>query len=163
MSSSTPSRAQAILVVGGGLGIGLETTRAVLELSPASKLVVFGLHADPELEVLSTAHAGRVVTVLGDVTSAPDRQKAVDTCVKELGGIDTLVYSAGIITPIERIEKVDMEAVKRAYDVNVFGAMAMVRPTFPSGGKTWTAPALTPDSSPSSPSPTSAPRPSTTL
>jgi NAD(P)-dependent dehydrogenase (short-subunit alcohol dehydrogenase family) len=65
--------------------------------------------------------------ILGDVTTAADRSRAVKTCVKELDGIDTLVYCAGVITPIERIENVDIEAVKRTFDVNVFGAMAMVR------------------------------------
>jgi NAD(P)-dependent dehydrogenase (short-subunit alcohol dehydrogenase family) len=32
-----------------------------------------------------------------------------------------------IVTPIERIEQVDIEEVKRCFDVNVFGAMSMVR------------------------------------
>jgi NADP-dependent 3-hydroxy acid dehydrogenase YdfG len=49
-------------------------------------------------------------------------------CTYNTGRIDTLVYCAGVITPIERIEKLDMDAVKRAYDVNVFGASAMVIP-----------------------------------
>lgn len=118
--------AQSILVVGGGLGIGLETTKAILSTSDSAKIVVFGLHADPELESLSKTHSDRIRAIIGDVTSASDRSKAVETCVKELGGIDTLVYCAGVITPIERIEKLDMEAVKNAYDVNVFGTMAMV-------------------------------------
>ena len=118
---------QAILVVGGGLGIGLETTKAILtSTSSTAKIVVFGLHADPELDNLSKSHSGRVWTVQGDVTSASDRAKAVETCVKELGGIDTLVYCAGVITPIERIDKFDIEAVKKAFDVNVLGVMAMV-------------------------------------
>jgi NADP-dependent 3-hydroxy acid dehydrogenase YdfG len=119
--------AQSILIVGGGQGIGLETTKAILsQASPTARIVAFGLHADPELDSLSNAYSDRVKTVIGDVTSASDRSKAVETCVKEFGGIDTLVYTAGVITPIQRIEKVDMEAVKKAYDVNVFGTMAMV-------------------------------------
>jgi NAD(P)-dependent dehydrogenase (short-subunit alcohol dehydrogenase family) len=124
-----PSAAQAILIVGGGQGIGLETTRSILATSSATtKILVFGLHADSELAWISGQHPGRVWIILGDVTSAADRLRAVETCVKELGGLDTLVYCAGVITPIERIENVDIEAVKRTFDVNVFGAMAMVRP-----------------------------------
>jgi NAD(P)-dependent dehydrogenase (short-subunit alcohol dehydrogenase family) len=123
-----PLNAQAILIVGGGQGIGLETTRSILATSPATtKILVFGLHADSELAWISGQYPGRVWIILGDVTTAADRSRAVKTCAKELGGIDTLVYCAGVITPIERIENVDIEAVKRTFDVNVFGAMAMVR------------------------------------
>jgi NAD(P)-dependent dehydrogenase (short-subunit alcohol dehydrogenase family) len=122
-----PPNGQAILIVGGGQGIGLETTRSILSTSPTTtKIVVFGLHADSELAWISGEYPGRVWIILGDVTVAADRQRAVDTCLKELGSIDTLVYCAGVITPIERIEHVNIEAVKRTFDVNVFGAMAMV-------------------------------------
>ncbi|KAF2188404.1 NAD(P)-binding protein [Zopfia rhizophila CBS 207.26] len=126
--SPTP---QAILIVGGGQGIGLETTKHVLSFSPSAKVVVFDLHADPEFSSLTKAHSGRIWTILGDVTSASDRANAIEACVKETGGIDTLVYCAGVITPIERIEKVDIDAVKRTFDVNVFGAMAMAQLCLP--------------------------------
>jgi NAD(P)-dependent dehydrogenase (short-subunit alcohol dehydrogenase family) len=122
------SRPQAVLIVGGGLGIGLEITKAILSLSPTAKIVVFGLHIDSELEASSNSEAvgGRLWCLNGDVTCAADRIRAVEFCQLVQGGIDTLVYCAGIITPIERIENVDIEAVKRSFDVNVFGAIAMV-------------------------------------
>jgi NAD(P)-dependent dehydrogenase (short-subunit alcohol dehydrogenase family) len=64
----------------------------------------------------------------GDVTIAEDREHAVETCVREdiLGGIDTVVYCAGVITPIARIEDMDLREVEGTYNVNVFGAMGMV-------------------------------------
>lgn len=124
---------QAILIVGGGQGIGLETTKTILATSPSTtKVLVFGLHADAALSSLSKTHVGRVCTVLGDVTVAADREKAVGTCVSVFGGIDTLVYCAGIITPIERIEKVKVKDVEGAFGVNFFGAVGMVYlPSFP--------------------------------
>jgi NAD(P)-dependent dehydrogenase (short-subunit alcohol dehydrogenase family) len=119
--------AHAILVVGGGQGIGLATTRYILTTSPTTtKVLVFGLHADPELEFLSQRYPERIQAVIGDVTNAADRLEAVDTCLNTYGRLDTLVYCAGIITPIERIERLDLDAVQRTYEVNVFGAMAMV-------------------------------------
>ncbi|KAF2660928.1 NAD(P)-binding protein [Lophiostoma macrostomum CBS 122681] len=122
---------QSILIVGGGDGIGLETTRAILAASTTAKIVVFGLHIDPELEAKSKDADRRTWTISGDVTSKTDRNKAVDTCVNDLGGLDTLVYCAGVITPIERIERVDIGDVKKAYDVNVFGSMAMAQLCIP--------------------------------
>ena len=117
---------QGILIVGGGEGIGLEITKAILAASSTAEIVVFGLHMNPELRAHSEEPRSRVSLCCGDVTSKSYRKKALDTCFNEFGGIDTLVYCAGVITPIERIERIDIEDVKRAYDVNVFGAMAMV-------------------------------------
>jgi NAD(P)-dependent dehydrogenase (short-subunit alcohol dehydrogenase family) len=37
-----------------------------------------------------------------------------------------VVYCAGVITPIERIEKMDVASVEGTFAVNVFGAMGMV-------------------------------------
>lgn len=123
MSDST---SHSILVVGGGQGIGLEVTKAVLKFSPSAKLVVFGLHFDNELESYVKENSVRIWTVRGDVRSSEDRVKAVETCMSEMKGIDTLVYTAGVITPIERIEKLKIEDVKATFDINVFGCMATV-------------------------------------
>lgn len=124
-SKSTP---RSILLVGGGQGIGLETTKYLLEKTPSAvKLVVFGLHAAEELKnTLATARADRLTVLLGDVTSATDRKKAVQTCLDVAGGIDTMVYFAGVMTPIQRIDDMDLAEVRRSYEVNVFGAMEMV-------------------------------------
>lgn len=64
-----------------------------------------------------------------DVTIPEEREHAVTTCIRPdvLGGIDTVVYCAGVIEPIERVEKMDMGKVEGLYGVNVFGAMAMVQ------------------------------------
>ena len=117
---------QKILIVGGGQGIGLEITKSILSLSQDAKIAVFGLHIESELESLVESNSHRLWMTTGDVTSAADRKKTIDVCTSTLGGIDTLIYCAGIITPIERIENVDIERVKKAYDVNVYGAIAMV-------------------------------------
>lgn len=118
---------QRILIVGGGQGIGWEITKAILRLSPRARIAVFGIQLEEEVQNLPTTANGRVPIVFeGDVTSDNDRRLVVKECLEEMGGVDTLVFTAGIITPIERIEKLDMEDVKRTFDVNVFGCMAMV-------------------------------------
>lgn len=37
-----------------------------------------------------------------------------------------MIYCAGIINPIERMEKLSIDAFRRAYEINVFGVLAMV-------------------------------------
>ena len=120
---------QAILLVGGGQGIGFETAKSILTLSPTARIVVFDLQFDPNIPQLMRDHAKRLLIVQGDVRIPEDRRRAVALCEDEIGGVDTLVYTAGVITPIERIEHLDIEDVKDAFDVNVFGCMAMVRMT----------------------------------
>lgn len=121
------SEAQKILIVGGGQGIGWEVTKAILNLSLQARVAIFGYHLEDDIRKLSARTNGRVSVILkGDVTSNEDRQSFIGQCLKEMGGIDTLVFTAGVITPIERIEKLDMEEVKRTFDVNVFGCMSMV-------------------------------------
>ena len=126
---------QTILIVGGTSGIGLETARAILSCPTQSpNIVLFGLNAPEtdaalhELEAKARADpsAGTLQIINGDVTLASDLEVTVQYCIKEYGRLDTLVYSAGVITPIARLEKMDMEAVKRTFEVNVFGAMSMV-------------------------------------
>lgn len=125
-----PLDAQAILVVGGGQGIGLETVRAIFAKSPPStQAVVFDLNVGLEVQSLAKQYSGRLFPIQGDVTSASDRARALDECVARLGGLDTVVYTAGVITPIERIESIDMDAVQKTYAVNVFGTMGIVRPS----------------------------------
>ncbi|KAF2682188.1 NAD(P)-binding protein [Lentithecium fluviatile CBS 122367] len=128
----TTSISQAILIVGGGQGIGFETVKSILALSDTARIVVFDLRFDPLLPQLMRDHAKRLLIVQGDVRAPEDRKRAIALCETELGGVHTLVYTAGIITPIERIEKLDIEDVKNAFDVNVFGCMAMVQLCLPS-------------------------------
>jgi NAD(P)-dependent dehydrogenase (short-subunit alcohol dehydrogenase family) len=127
MATLTP---QAVLIVGGGQGIGFEIVKSILTLSPTTRIVVFDLRFDPNIPELMREHVKRVLIVQGDVRVPEDRKRAVELCEEEIGSVDTLVYTAGVITPIERIESVDIEDVRDAFDVNVFGCMAMVRMTF---------------------------------
>ncbi|KAF1846463.1 NAD(P)-binding protein [Cucurbitaria berberidis CBS 394.84] len=117
---------QTILIVGGTEGIGFEVAKAIRTQPDALKTnrVIFGLVEPVKIERSATYF-------IGDVTNSEVRERAVRYCIDKFGGIDTLVYSAGVITPIERIENLDMEAVKRTFDVNVFGAMAMVQLCLP--------------------------------
>lgn len=117
---------QRILIVGGGQGIGWEVTKRLVFLSSQARVVAFGLHVEEAALQLQRSCPDRLCLVVGDVTSSDERQRAIEGCNQFMGGIDTLVFTAGVITPIERIESLNMDAVKRSFDINVFGCMAMV-------------------------------------
>lgn len=122
---------QRILIVGGAAGIGAALTISIIRKSTA-QVFVFDKNIDyasdgPLGELL--AYPNRMYGHEGDVTVPEEREHAIETCIRRdvLGGIDTVVYCAGIITPIERVEKMNIAAVEGTYAVNVFGAMAMAR------------------------------------
>jgi len=119
---------KVVLIVGGGQGIGLETTRYLLSKAPRSvNLVIFGLHIDEGLRrIVNSETTTRLHLLQGDATKPADRQRAIQICLDVAGTIDSLVYCAGLMTPIQRIESLDLDAVRSAYELNVFGVMAIV-------------------------------------
>ncbi|KAI4709482.1 hypothetical protein J4E85_002034 [Alternaria conjuncta] len=128
------SKPQVILVVGGTSGIGYATTLSILSspyLPFNAKVIAFGLIDSTIKLEFTKQQRERLRIVEGDVTVEEDRELAVQTCFDHFGGLDTLVYCAGVITPIQKLETVDIQAVKRSFDINVFGAMSMVQLTLP--------------------------------
>jgi NAD(P)-dependent dehydrogenase (short-subunit alcohol dehydrogenase family) len=130
MSTQRPQRPQRIFVIGGASGIGAALILSLIQLSTA-QIFLFDKEIDYSPSGALGAllnYPGRMYGHEGDATIAEDREHAVETCVREdiLGGIDTVVYCAGVITPIARIEDMDLRGVEGTYNVNVFGAMGMV-------------------------------------
>jgi NAD(P)-dependent dehydrogenase (short-subunit alcohol dehydrogenase family) len=125
-----PSPPQRILIVGGASGIGAALTISIIRRSTA-QVFVFDKNIDysPSGPLAALiAYPNRMYGHEADVTIPAEREHAVATCIRRdvLGGIDTVVYCAGVITPIERIENMDVMNVEGTFAVNVFGAMGMV-------------------------------------
>lgn len=118
---------QSILIIGAGRGIGFEILRyLVRNKTQALIITAFDISFEwaKDNPLFQRTHV--VNMVLGDVTRAEDRESLMQQ-FNDSRGIDTLIYCAGLITPIVRIEKLDIDDVKKTFDVNVFGAMDMVR------------------------------------
>lgn len=128
---SATDNSQRILVVGGGEGIGWEVTKTLLKHTPQVRICTFGLSESEERYALPKKSADRLHFIQGDVRSEMDRRSVVDHCVGTMGGIDTLVFTAGVIYPIQRIEDLDMDAMRNTFDINVLGCMAMVSNVHP--------------------------------
>ncbi len=147
-------RSAAITGAGGGLGRDI-----ALQLA-AKGYVVFGTAFGPdEIQDLKEASGGRVSLVICDITK-PEAVKAWAGGVSDaLGdaGIDLLINNAGILTP-GPIELLPLDAVRREFDVNVFGALSVINAYLPALRKargrvvqvsTWTASVPLPFNGPS--------------
>jgi 3-oxoacyl-[acyl-carrier protein] reductase len=118
-------QASRFLVTGGSQGIGA----AIVELaSKAGHQVVFTGRNEPLIEkvVQKTGAHG----VRADVAVGNDNARTVAACQERMGGIDVLVNNAGYAYRAE-IGDLDVDAMKRMFDTNVFGLVDITNRVVP--------------------------------
>jgi NAD(P)-dependent dehydrogenase (short-subunit alcohol dehydrogenase family) len=114
------------LVTGGASGIGLGAARRLLDFGAA--VAVADLPA--ALQRLGADDANRFLTVPVDVTDDASVSAGVAAAAKEMGGLDTLVNSAGVFQfrALEGIATVEWD---RILDVNLRGTFLVMREAMP--------------------------------
>ena len=108
MTVEQPMRA---LITGGASGFGLAVTRALL--AQGYKVAIGDIVADRLEEAAKDLDSPGLITVGMDVTSPASAAAAAETCVREFGGLDALVNSAGVITlnPLAEISEQEWDHV----------------------------------------------------
>src|SRR5262249_4067830 len=119
----TKQKQRSAAITGGGSGLGRD-----IALGLAAKgYPVFGTAlASIEIAELQQASAGEVVLSVCDITDEKSGRDWVHGVSDTLGeaGLDVLVSNAGILTP-GPLEILPLAAVKREFEVNVFGGLAV--------------------------------------
>ena len=143
-TSEHSGRSAAITGAGGGLGRDI-----ALQLAAKGYLVFGTAVSVSEVQDLKEASGGRVSLTVCDITK-PEAVKAWEAGVSEaLGnaGLNLLISNAGILTP-GPLEVLSLDAIRREFDVNVFGALSVMNAFLPALRKargrivqisTWTA------------------------
>src|ERR1700733_14938363 len=147
-------RSAAVTGAGGGLGRDIALGLA------AKGYVVFGTAMSAaEVQDLNDASGGRVSLTVCDMTKE-ESVKAWAAGVSDAtgdSGLDILINNAGILTP-GPIEVLPLDAIRREFDVNVFGALSVINAFLPALRKargrivqvsTWTASVPLPFNGPS--------------
>jgi len=120
------------LVTGASSGIG----RAVAEtLARRGANVLAVARSEDKLQQLvdETKAAnvpGRIVACAADVTDPADRKRAVQTAVREFGGLDLLVNNAGV-GAFGHFVDLGPEILRRLFEVNFFAQAEMCREAIP--------------------------------
>lgn len=120
----------SVLITGAGTGFGLETA---LRLAASGLTTYAAILDDSQRDhVAEQARQRRVEVriVRLDVTDQATIQAAMETVVAECGGIFGLVNNAGLGLR-GYFEDLDEEEIRRVFDVNLFGAMAVTRAALP--------------------------------
>ena len=147
-------RSAAVTGAGGGLGRDI-----ALGLAAKGYLVFGTAMSTAEVQDLKDASGGRVNLTICDMT----KEESVKACAREVSdalgdsGLDILINNAGILTP-GPIEVLSLDAIRREFDVNVFGALSIINAFLPALRKargrivqvsTWTASVPLPFNGPS--------------
>src|SRR5258708_22942870 len=130
MSPNPKEAARSPAVTGAGSGLGGD-----IGLGPAERgyAVLGTAMTEAEVQDVKTASRGRVSLAVCDITKEPDVKAWVRSVSAALGdsrGLDLLVSNAGILTP-GPLEVLPLDAIRREFDVNVFGALSVMTAFLP--------------------------------
>ncbi|KAI0468823.1 short-chain dehydrogenase [Xylaria cf. heliscus] len=119
---------KAFIVTGASRGLGLAIARALLRGSHRVFLVA---RAEDALRALKSEYGDSVHYASADLSDLKVAPGIVASAVKAFGGIDGLVVNHSTLSPITKIFESDAEEWRRAFDINVFSAVALVKEAIP--------------------------------
>ncbi|WP_394841953.1 oxidoreductase [Pendulispora brunnea] len=113
-------------ITGASRGIGAEITKAALAAGDA----VIATARDPKKMVERFGASDALLPLALDVTNEASVAAAVETAIARFGRIDVLVNNAGYGI-IGAVEETPGDDVRRIYETNVFGLLAVTRAVLP--------------------------------
>lgn len=118
----------AMIVTGGGRGIGAATARLAAERGYAVCVNYASNRAAAERVVSEIAGAGgSAIAVQGDVAKEADVLRLFDEAARALGPLAALVNNAGILEQQMRLDTMSAQRLERVFAVNVTGAFLCAR------------------------------------
>ena len=112
----------AVLTGGAGtLGRGI----AQAYLDQGARIVIADLPGEGAQEVARTLEptGERALAATADVTDADSLDELVDLAVRRFGGLDVMINNAGIVSRSARLHNVEIDDLRRVFDVNVVGVV----------------------------------------
>jgi cis-2,3-dihydrobiphenyl-2,3-diol dehydrogenase len=123
---------EIVLITGGASGLG----RGVVErfVEEGARLAVLDRSAE-RLAALAAAFPGKVETIVGDVRSIGDNQRAVDACARRFGKLDCAIGNAGIWDYSRSLDALPADRLDAAFDevfhINVKGYLNLAKAALP--------------------------------
>jgi NAD(P)-dependent dehydrogenase (short-subunit alcohol dehydrogenase family) len=126
--SNTAVPTKSAVIAGAAGAVGGATCRA---LAQRGWRVFAGVRSEAAADRLDRAD-GRIVPIVFDITDETSLAAAAEEVERELGGsgLDGLVNAVGIVVR-GPLELVPLSALRRQFEVNVFGAVALVQAFLP--------------------------------
>jgi NAD(P)-dependent dehydrogenase (short-subunit alcohol dehydrogenase family) len=122
MKAADGVQGQRMIVVGASSGIGRGLATSLAE--QGATVVASARRIDRLIELPG------VIPIACDVTASGDVESLVEQAVERLGGLDALIYAAGL-SRLHRLEKATIEDWQELYSINLFGAAILTRAALP--------------------------------
>lgn len=126
---STTGRERSAVVTGAGEGLG----RALaIELAIRGYRVLGTAFVHAEIDAMAQATDGRAKLTLCDITDDDAVDRFARAVAGDLGdaGLDLLVSNVGVLIP-GPVELVPLEALRRNFEIDVFGALRVIKAMMP--------------------------------
>ncbi|KAF1978346.1 NAD(P)-binding protein [Bimuria novae-zelandiae CBS 107.79] len=126
----TESKEMVIILTGASRGIGLAAAHHLLAQS--HKLVLVSRTAGPLNQLRDHYGTDRVEVLTGDLSDLSLAAKAVERAESRWGCLDSLIVNHGSLDPVKKVADARVEEWRKAFDTNVFSAVALVQSALPS-------------------------------
>lgn len=127
MNQTSAARSRTWLVTGCSSGLGRALCERLLERG--ARVVCTARNAS-SLADLRAKYPERAIVLPLDVCDPAEIKTAVATALEQTGDIDVLVNNAGYGL-VGALEEVDEQAIKAAFDANVYGAYRLIKALLP--------------------------------
>ncbi len=109
------------VVTGASSGVGREI--GLLFAKEGANVIAVARRKErlEELEQLSKDLAGKIVAFPGDVSLEETNNQMIEFAIKTFGKFDILVNNAGLMDNFAPVEELDVDLMKKIFNVDVFG------------------------------------------
>ena len=108
------------------IGIGLAITKYIL--SQGQNVVIIA-RSKELLDKIQNEHPKQVRVLAGDMEDLSMASEAVTLATTQFGGLDGVIINHGTMDPVVRIEHCNPQDWSSLFAVNLFSAVAFVRPS----------------------------------
>ena len=135
-----------LVVIGATQGLGLELVKQLAQTEHNVIAAVYGNTVPPLLQELIDQNGGKIHCVSCDVTKDEQVEACAAFAKETFTTVDALINCAGILKDSDRknlLQDVVMADLRQSFDVNVIGAIAVIKHFYPIMKKDGTAPFVT--------------------